>query len=51
VLDLTATTITCLDCDPAYELVRRGVHPAFGGDRPGSGPDDDGQYDPSSCRR
>jgi hypothetical protein len=47
VLDLTATTITCADCDPAYDLVRRGEHPRFGGDRP----DDDGQYDPSSCRR
>jgi ribosomal protein L37AE/L43A len=30
VLELTATTITCADCDPAFALVRRGVRPAFG---------------------
>ena len=32
VLDLTATSITCPDCDPAWDLVRHGEHPPFGGD-------------------
>ena len=31
VLDLTATSITCLDCDPAWDLVRHGRKPRFGG--------------------
>ena len=29
VLDLTATSITCPDCDPAWDLVRHGHHPPF----------------------
>ena len=37
VLDLTATSITCPDCDPAWDLVRHGQHPPFGD---GTEPDD-----------
>ena len=28
-LDLTATSITCADCDPAWDAVRNGHHPDF----------------------
>jgi hypothetical protein len=30
-LDLSATSITCADCDPAWDAVRHGQHPPFGG--------------------
>jgi hypothetical protein len=32
-LDLTATSITCSDCDPAWDAVRHGHQPPFGGER------------------
>ena len=28
-LDLTASSITCADCDPAWDAVRHGQHPPF----------------------
>jgi hypothetical protein len=43
VFDLTATSITCPECDPAWDLVRHGERPPFGsGDENDAADGDDG---------
>ena len=51
VLDLTATSITCADCDPAWEALRHGERPRFGGAGDDDRDDRDAEEDAPPERR
>jgi hypothetical protein len=51
VLDLTATSITCADCDPAWDALRHGERPRFGGAGDDDRDDRDAEEDAPPERR